>query len=351
MHKIQTLRENPALGLLAGRDYIMTDVNAAVALGHESGTVEPVDMPRQVTGKPDSLLIVRPGGFGDLLLMRPALQALIEQGTEVGVSCFRHYHAALAGLPVDLVPYPLPEFEVNFYDQVVTLENVVEREPEAQQVDMPALWASRLNVRPASLAVTYQVPLDRQQWAAMLWPRVLGAPRLAVQLRASAKARTWPIETHLAPALRDLLTLGWQVLVLDEPGRCALAWDHPNLIPVMQDRRVRTFADTAAVLSTCDVFLGPDSALTHLAGALGIPGVALFGPFPSKLRTRHAVSLRAMDGVAPCAPCFHHQGGGAGAFPLGMPCAKSGVCAAMASLNPVRVVHQLVSVAGKTKRN
>jgi len=34
----------------------------------------------------------------------------------------------------------------------------------------------------------------------------------------------------------------------------------------------------AAVLSQCSLFIGNDSGITHLAAALGVPTIALFGP-------------------------------------------------------------------------
>ena len=34
----------------------------------------------------------------------------------------------------------------------------------------------------------------------------------------------------------------------------------------------------AAILSQCSLFIGNDSGITHLAAALGVPTIALFGP-------------------------------------------------------------------------
>ena len=40
------------------------------------------------------------------------------------------------------------------------------------------------------------------------------------------------------------------------------------------------YHDTIAVLSHVDAFVSVDTGIVHAAGAMGIPGVALFGPFP-----------------------------------------------------------------------
>ncbi len=45
---------------------------------------------------------------------------------------------------------------------------------------------------------------------------------------------------------------------------------------------IRDFHDTVAALSLVDGIISVDTGIVHAAGALGIPGVALFGPFPAK---------------------------------------------------------------------
>lgn len=62
-----------------------------------------------------------------------------------------------------------------------------------------------------------------------------------------------------------------------------------------------------AVLRHCRVFVSNDSALMHLAGALGVPVVALFGPTnPHRLHpwaAAHTVVRRNL----PCMPCFEYS--------------------------------------------
>ncbi len=94
--------------------------------------------------------------------------------------------------------------------------------------------------------------------------------------------------------------------------------------------------ESAAILATCDAFLGPDSGLVHVAGALGIPTVALYAAFPARLRTAYAPSVASLSGALPCAPCFHHSG--QRVFPAQGPCERSRECDALASISPAEIV-------------
>jgi heptosyltransferase-3 len=77
----------------------------------------------------------------------------------------------------------------------------------------------------------------------------------------------------------------------------------------------------ACVVSRAAVYLGPDTALTHMAAALGVPTVALYGPtdpvkwgpWPkghpastnpwTRVGSQAAGRVRLIQGTAPCAPC------------------------------------------------
>jgi ADP-heptose:LPS heptosyltransferase len=94
------------------------------------------------------------------------------------------------------------------------------------------------------------------------------------------------------------------------------------------------------VLASCDVVIAPDSAICHVAAAMRLPVVALYAAFPWQLRTDHQPTVRALTGVAPCAPCFHHSRGGH-AWPEGGPCNQTGYCVAMANIDPHRIVAEV----------
>jgi ADP-heptose:LPS heptosyltransferase len=72
--------------------------------------------------------------------------------------------------------------------------------------------------------------------------------------------------------------------------------------------------ETAAVLERCDLFVGNDSGPMHIAAAMGVPVVAIFGPSNSQAWGPYTPPLedskhRIVSRDLPCMPCFyrHHS--------------------------------------------
>jgi len=108
-----------------------------------------------------------------------------------------------------------------------------------------------------------------------------GAPVLAVAPVAAAVEKTWPAENFAA--LADLLSrgacAGWRFAFFGGPGddvkASALIAAWPNALHIFGDPDLLT---VAAALKRCAGFVGNDSGLGHLAAAVGLPTLALFGP-------------------------------------------------------------------------
>lgn len=84
-----------------------------------------------------------------------------------------------------------------------------------------------------------------------------------------------------------------------------------------------SLAETAWVLSQARLYIGPDTATTHLAAALGVPVVALYGPsdpvrwgpWPANYAqdadpwrrhgTQRVENVILVQGAATCVPCLH----------------------------------------------
>ncbi|HEX2099083.1 MAG TPA: glycosyltransferase family 9 protein, partial [Candidatus Synoicihabitans sp.] len=168
------------------------------------------------------------------------------------------------------------------------------------------------------------------------FPKLPHVRRLGIQVEASAVNRTVPRES-IGRIIQEMLSRGWEVFLFGSP-RPPLT----GLPPGVSDFAGLgfPFRKSVAVMSQCDVLLGPDSALVHVAGAIDLPCVALYGPFPAKLRTAYAPSITAIQGGGPCAPCFHHQRGGV-LFPQGKPCTKSRRCEVLAAIDHAKVVKAI----------
>jgi lipopolysaccharide heptosyltransferase II len=63
----------------------------------------------------------------------------------------------------------------------------------------------------------------------------------------------------------------------------------------------------AALIKRCRVFISPDSAPMHIASAMHIPCIALFGPTSSKRHLPPGESFSIFERALPCAPCYQPQ--------------------------------------------
>jgi heptosyltransferase-2 len=125
-------------------------------------------------------------------------------------------------------------------------------------------------------------PANRERMAAMLAARRgnSGARLIAIAPAAAyGPAKEWPAE-HYA-TLIDLLAAqaNTQCVLVGAPAereRCAriAAQSRSGAIVAAGETRV---GDLIALLSLCDGFIGNDSGPMHLAGALGLATVAIFG--------------------------------------------------------------------------
>jgi ADP-heptose:LPS heptosyltransferase len=124
-------------------------------------------------------------------------------------------------------------------------------------------------------------------------------PFVAVQLRAADRYRDYP---HMEAVVEGLAERCHVLVFSDRP-----------ISGFRHDRVTRVYGlelrHAFAIVSECDVVLAPDSSFLHLAGALDIPCVALFGPIDGRLRTADYPRCETLDAsdVHPCLPCWRDE--------------------------------------------
>lgn len=106
-------------------------------------------------------------------------------------------------------------------------------------------------------------------------------PTVAIHATASAASKSWPAERYseLADRLRD--DFGARVHFLGGPADRALleAIAGGAREPHACHWSLR-LPEVTALIAQCDVFIGNDSGLSHIAAAVGTPEVVIWGPAP-----------------------------------------------------------------------
>lgn len=304
--------------------------------------------------KPDwlSILLISPIGFGDSILLTPCLRAIkqLHPKATLTIATLQEFRQVLLGLPyVDgFEDYPTPMERLVQYDCVLFLERALEHNPKARVQHMTDRFAEHLGLGELKdKRAEYNVSSAERDWVFASFPRSKKR-RIAVQVQAGARCRSYPGMTILVEALRRT---EWEVYLMGRPGE--FRTDGPQRPEVVDlSRRGLTWRQSAATLLTCDIFLGPDSSLLHAAGALDVPAVGLFGPFPWKLRTAYYKSVHAIQGHEGCdiAPCFWSEHLGTPPLPPEGPCFPVGRCIVMESILPKHILAKINQIAPNAQR-
>jgi ADP-heptose:LPS heptosyltransferase len=123
---------------------------------------------------------------------------------------------------------------------------------------------------------------------------------LAVHTGAGHPIRRWR-ESHFDSVIRGLSVKPGFIVFIEDPESEKVTWS--GSLPHVH--WTGDISDLKMVLSACDVFLGTDSGIMHMAAAAGCEVVAAFGPTEPRwfgpAGTRHSVII---DDMMPCRPCF-----------------------------------------------
>ncbi|MGD9781691.1 MAG: glycosyltransferase family 9 protein [Kiritimatiellia bacterium] len=275
-------------------------------------------MPDPIRSHAPRFLILRGGAIGDFIVTLPVLQALRAQWPEAHVEIWGYPHIAelaVAGgwaqAVVSLDRAEMARFfvpEPSFTDAQVAAVRSFDlvfnylHDPVGQ-VRSNLLLAGAKQVlsgspivkrgpavpfllEPLQALALYDVDLvpeldlsGEARAAARKRLRDLGLkPRpVAVHPGSGGEAKRWPLERFLDVVRRLRENRRDVVAIVGEADRAeaaALSRDMPDL-PVLANWPL---VELAAALSECGSFLGNDSGITHLAAAVGLPVVALFGP-------------------------------------------------------------------------
>jgi len=222
-------------------------------------------------------LLIRPGAIGDCILCFPALRHLAAHGAEIWAPSavlpliqFARRIRSIASTGIDLVgigDYSLPD--LSGFNEIVSWygSNRPEFRVALEATGIPCTFYPAL---PDPAGSIHAVDFFAQQAGAPLGaiPRIDPGP---VERRASvvihpfsgSTRKNWPLAAFEEVARRLPLPVEWTAGPEETLPRAT---------------RFENLFDLARWLAGAQLYIGNDSGITHLAAAIGVPVIALFGP-------------------------------------------------------------------------
>ena len=256
------------------------------------------------------------GGIGDILMCTPLLQAIKETYPDCHLTfavdtktANDTYYNILKNNPyIDEV---ISAHTVN-RDRYHLFKDISSSCLQYENSGLP--WINRIDIfanacgfKLKNPKVYYKVEDQEREWAQAIISKVTkGNSHKIVMLHTASfdVKRTWPIHKYIE--LIGYLNKNRSdifYLVNDFQGLYPY-WDKVKNTYNVSAYRIR---ELAALTEQVDCFVGPDSGPMHIAGALEILGVTLFGSIPPQARINYYPSLEAITatGLA-CLGCGYH---------------------------------------------
>ncbi len=313
--------------------------------------IRPYELPNVWDGQAvSSLLVFTAGGMGDRIQATPALRKASQlAGVPIDVNCVsgEQIRPEWLGLPYigNCLPSCVSQKLAESYEATLTWEGIIDK-PQAHSVPLHTLFAWYMGIRldPEEEFPEYHI-LPGEERLLYLPPKKPGMIRVGVVPGTNGPVRQWPPECWLKLMFDLSGHDDIEVVVLGHAGdgpvikyvdQFLREFRTPGPMSNLLDYTGHTSSvrDLAVAVQTCDVLVASDCGTLHLAGALSIPAVGLYGPFAYALRGTNLPSIVPIQGRTPAievdleggvtlppglCPCFSHAQGPDAQLPCGAP--------------------------------
>jgi ADP-heptose:LPS heptosyltransferase len=128
---------------------------------------------------------------------------------------------------------------------------------------------------------------------------------VALHPGSGSRKKLWPIENFLDLATRITADLRLKTILFTGPAEREYLGGGLERMQSMNSMWAGDLPliHVASLLERCRCYIGNDSGITHLAAAVGIPTIALFGPTDPEIwgpRGKRVAILRKNPGCSPC---------------------------------------------------
>lgn len=263
----------------------------------------------------ENIAIIREGGIGDLIMLSSAIQAIKSEKPSLKITLVTNYMGfhVLGGAPFidEMILYQ--NYDPLDYHVVVNLLMAVEPEEMGGFLRLKSYVSqNRIDIFHRLLCVE---DAERKPWLSLdrtkaeMWERTIprSKPLIGIHAGCSAKVRTIPPEILFD--LIKMLTKDFTVVLIGQTeswyadGEMKLKeLGGPGIINFIDKTDI---SEMIALVSIMDFVIAPDSGLLHIAGALGVKTVGIFGNIFPMTRCKYYPTIKAMfpDGALDCVPC------------------------------------------------
>lgn len=271
-----------------------------------------------------TLLAWRSGGIGDLLFMTPVFNYLKKTypDCKIILATQSKYFTLFKGsnLVDETLPIPFSVEDLHRCNYHLHFEGIIENNPRAEKINAYDLFVEWFNLRgkipprvPEMLPIANFPPeLDVRAKETLMHIDPKMSVRIGLHIATSSPIRNWPLPNQRMFA-KMAVEKGWKVFLFGSTYDTDLTkmFDLKgvyNLIPNTSNdiQKIMSF------INNMNVMVGPDSSMIHLAAALNVPAVGLYGPFKSFLRCKYYSKFICLDSEIQCQPflgvhhCFKH---------------------------------------------
>jgi len=272
---------------------------------------------------PKTHAYIRMRGFGDLLLSLPAIATarslngnkghsyvyITSPGGKKILECCDMFDEIIA-VDYDHGPagLPLPPRGIDYgrFDTCANMINVVDFLAGSNSVARTELFARAINIDKCDYDAPGWKLTIPEEWKEAAWNILKrhGVHRnhriLAFQVDTKGRSRIWP-KARQRELCGQIAKRGWKVVLLSDVKHTKYSKRAINLTGEL------SVTEYLGMIAICRVGLSSDSALIHIAGAIGKPALGLFGAVDPELRIAHYKTVRALVGKASCVPCNDWQ--------------------------------------------
>jgi len=173
--------------------------------------------------------------------------------------------------------------------------------PPINRID---LFAKYVGIQLRQYSPIYKPKVDEvewaQKWLEQKWGERDSYKLIFLSVASVDHRRSWPVD-KTTQLINQITAFRPDVrIIIDDFNGRADSWGQPNTTAEKFG-----FRPAAALINESDLFVGPDSGMLHLAGALGLNIVSIFGPTDPAARINHYPGAIAVTAELGCQYCWY----------------------------------------------